>query len=114
MKRLPTDLKLNDARQNKNEFFASLTAFEVELLDAAASGFVFACTVGLSKTDKVFLERKGERKIVADGQKTVDRLVQMGWLWFAGDVTNGNSPTGSGHFWHTPTAERVWRELGRR
>ncbi len=105
--RMPEFLKLNDARKYKNEYLASLTEAQVEILDTAAHGRVYGSAPGTSPTDAIILTRKGVEKVVEGGQAVLDRLVRMGWLRFA------SMPSKGGYFWHTQGTERLWEVLGR-
>lgn len=104
--------KLNDIRKNKAALFASLTAEQVEILDKVASGgSCFGAEPG--KGDgRVVLDAPGRKdkdsKFV--DQKVVNSMLRAGWLRFA----EAASVKGSGYFWMTDSAERVWRELGRK
>ena len=100
--------KLNDIRKNKKALFASLSAVEVEVLDKVAAGG--ACFGGFK--GRVVLDAPGRRET---DSKTLDSatavaMVRAGWLRFV------PSPVakGSGYFWMTTEAERVWREMGRK
>ena len=93
-------LRLNDARKRKYELLASLTPFEVELLDIARSsgGHVFGHRPGKRDPDtasagRIALtyparqvsvrKRVHDERVVDDGQAAVDGLVRAGWLRFA-------------------------------
>lgn len=112
MQRLPSFLKLVDARRNKDALFASLTPFEVEVLDIVAKGGrVFGDRPGLVTNGVVVLTiGRQEPKTVEGGQSSLSALARNGWLRFAPSPMNPNL----GYFWLTDSAERVWRVLGRK
>ncbi len=120
-------LRLNDARKRKYELLASLTPFEVELIDIASSsgGHVFGHRPGKRDPDtasagRVALtyparqvsvrKRVHDERVVDDGQVTVDGLVRAGWLRFAPQPSEQSD---TGYFWQTDDAKRVWELLGR-
>ena len=109
--RLPAFLKINDARRQKKELLASLSPFEVELLDVASksAGYV----QGNPKGDHGRISvtppgRKAECRVIEDGQRILDKLVQTGWLRFAPQC---GGP--SGYYFPTDSARRLWDVLGR-
>ncbi len=118
---------LNDVRKHKFELLASLSPFEIELVDIASSsgGHVFGHRPGKRDVDRgsrgrIVLTYPGrqvsarkrvhDERVVPDGQPVVDELVRTGWLRFA-PVPSQTSDLG--YFWLTGDAERVWNELRR-
>jgi hypothetical protein len=114
--RLPEFLKLNDARQRKNELFASLSPTQVEMLDTVAhNGHVFGGTTSTRVVVETPQPRdeRGRRpapvsRVVENGMADVNVLVRQGWMRFAPQL---GGP--SGYFWMTEAAERLWSVLGR-
>lgn len=100
--------RLNDIRKNKAALFASLSELEVEILDKVAAG---GSCFGDKETTAVVLSTSNRHNSrVLENSRIVGAMVRAGWLRFV------ESPVvkGSGHFWMTSSAERVWKELGRR
>jgi hypothetical protein len=125
---LPVLLRINDARKRKFELFASLTPFEVNVLDVASAvrgSHVFGHRPGKRDSHDasrgrivlIYPGRKVSARKVAhdeqtidDGQRVLDRLVRAGWLRFA-PVPSSSSDTG--YFWLTDASARLWELLGR-
>lgn len=104
--------KLNDIRKNKAALFASLNELEVEILDKVASGG--ACFGSPKAGSRAVLDAPGRRekdsKVLAGGGTVMMAMIRSGWLRYAESAV----VKGSGYFWMTDSAERVWRELGRK
>jgi hypothetical protein len=106
---LPKFLKLNDARQRKNDLFASLTPFEITVLDTITHG---GSVFGGPQCPRIVVSPKhGNTKgqyTVEGGMTEINSLVRAGWLRFA-NLTGDES----GWFWLTDNAKRLWDVLGR-
>lgn len=107
MLKMPTFLKLNDARKYKMSYFGSLSALEIEILDTAGKGRVYGAAPGTEPEGTMILTIGKTDKVVEKGQEALDRMVRRGWLRFA------KMPSGGGYFWMTDGAERLWAVLGR-
>lgn len=104
---LPRFLRLNDARATKQALFASLSPFQIEILDTAAHphGHVF----GGKGCPALVISKGKDDRVVENGMPDVHTLVRTGWLRFAPQVGVGKD----GYFWLTDSAERLWKVLGR-
>jgi len=106
--RLPNFLPLNEARRTKQELLATLTPFQVLVLDTAFNGGqVFGTRTGT----RACVTPKGSKNpnVVEGGMVEVRLLVHNGWLRFA----SGPDGDSSGWFWLTDASKRLWEVLGR-
>ena len=117
--RLPSYLPINDARRQKAQLLASLSEFDIEVIDfiASRSGRVFGGTgenivmTVTSRASRYSVRAKEEKRdsVVLPRAAEVRRLERAGWLRSSG------SPMGPEHgYYHlTESAEKVWGALGR-
>lgn len=118
-KRLPIFLPINDARRDKEKLFASLSGFDVELLDRLASGrfTVFGGdgeNIVITKKSRaarysVRAREEDESRIVLPRGEEARALERAGWLRYS----PGPLRREDGFYHLTESAEKIWGALGR-